>query len=80
MRLQIIRITHPRIHRDGERFTRILIEYSQHLARCAIAQLAVNEIDAPDVIDVLGAQPDDGAVLSCSFEHNFGSSCCQPPI
>jgi hypothetical protein len=54
---------HPGPDFHGQRLARVFIQDRQHLVAASIAELVVNEVDAPDVVRVGRAKPDDRAVL-----------------
>ena len=49
-RLENIVGAHPGADRDGKSLPGVLVQNSQHLIAATIAELVVNEIDAPDVV------------------------------
>ena len=63
MPFQNLRIAHSRLHRHAQGFASVLIQYGQHLVGPAAGQLVMDEIYAPDMVLISGAQPDDRAVL-----------------
>jgi len=62
-RFQNLRIAHSRLHRHAQGFAAVLIQHGQHLVGPAVGQLVMDEIYAPDMVLISGAQPDDRAVL-----------------
>lgn len=54
---------HLRFDRDTQSFAGVFIQHRQHLVGPSVAQLIVDKVDAPDVIGILWAQPDDGTVF-----------------
>jgi len=60
---QNLRIAHSRFHRHAQGFAGVLIQYGQHLVGPAAGQLVMDEVYAPDMVLISGAQSDDGTVL-----------------
>ena len=58
-----LRKAHSRLHRHAQGFASVLIQHGQHLVGPAIGQLVMDEIYAPDMVPILGAQPDDRTAL-----------------
>lgn len=62
-RLEHIVSAHPCANRHGQSLAGVLVQNGQHLVAPTIAELVVDEVDAPDVVRVQRSQPDDRAVL-----------------
>ena len=60
---QYILGTHSSANRHSQGLAGILAETGQHLVAPTTAELVVHEVDAPDVVRMRGAQPDDRTVL-----------------
>ena len=60
---QHFRITHSRLNRNTKGFASVFIEPRQHFVGPAIAELVVNEVDAPDVIWIFWPEADDRAIF-----------------
>jgi len=54
---------HLRSYLHGQGLAGELVEYCEHLVAAAIAELVVDEVDAPDVVRMGRPESDDGAVL-----------------
>ena len=57
--LQHIAGRHPDADLHGQGLAGVLVEHRQHLVTTTVAQLVVNEIDAPGVIGMRWSEPDD---------------------
>ncbi|MFP6688973.1 MAG: hypothetical protein VCD31_06565, partial [Alphaproteobacteria bacterium] len=58
-----LRIAHSGLRSHAQAFAGVLIQYGQHLVGPAVGQLVMDEIYAPDMVLISGAQPDDRAVF-----------------
>ena len=62
-RLEDIVSTHPGANRHSQSLAGVFVQDGQHLVAPTTAELVVHEVDAPDVVRMRGAQPDDRTVL-----------------